>query len=146
MSKELQANGIISALSDEFDIEDDSKVSLTVIEPTSIDEIKRADNSINSKVDVAEDYVIIRTTLQETLEQTKEILKSSAELIDQTQNTNLIGTVPDIVKCINLTAKSLFDVHVTIHKQQTKSKEASTGDKEEHTEGLTTKEFLNKQK
>ena len=145
MPRDLLGHNISTSLDDEFDLEDPNMVGkdMEIVENTSIAVIKQKAVEVNPK-DALEDYAITRVTLQETLEQSREILKTAAELLKDNPNPNTLKVIPSLILAINQTTDSLFNIHIKISNQVKKQ----TGTKVEvkESEGLTTKDFIRKHK
>lgn len=138
-------NNISDALEDEFDLDDPNKAgkNMLIIEPTSIDSMKNQISEVSEK-DGIEDYIIARKSLQETLDQSKEILKTASELLKDNPNPAIIKVIPNLINSINNTANNLFNIHVKISNEVKKCKNLDEENKEDNSDGLiTTKEFLN---
>ncbi len=142
--RDLLGNNISESLDDEFDLDDPNMVGkdMEIVENTSIAKIKHGAVEVNPQ-DAVEDYAITRTTLQETLEQSREILKTASELLKDNPNPQTLKVIPNLITAINQTTESLFNVHIKISNQVKKEKNTEESDE---SQGLTTKDFLRKHK
>lgn len=137
--KDLLGNMISDSLEEEFGIEDPNKVGkdMTIVEPTDVDTLKEGELVLKPE-DVLEDYLITRVTLQETLDQSKEILKTASELLKDNPNPAIIKVIPNLINAINNTSESLFDIHIKIAEKINEEK-----DDEDDQEQFTTNEIIN---
>ena len=138
--KDLLGHNISDTLEDEFDLDDPNQigVDMLIIPTTNIATIREGATEINP-VDALEDYAITRVTLHETLEQSKEILKTAAELLKDNPNPAVIKVIPALIQAINQTSDSLFNIHIKISNQV--KREQGTK-KAEEADGMTTKDFI----
>lgn len=144
-NRNLLSNDISDALEDAFDLEDDNRVAkdMVVVEPKSVEDIKKENKIIVADLDFVEDYNITRLSLQEALEQSKHILKAGTELFKDNPNTGTLKVLPELIVAINKTAENIFNNQMKVLKNiQELNKNKEPDDEDEG----TTKDFLKSMK